>query len=198
MKRETSMKRLLIAVLIATPFAVGGCKSEKMNVAGFAQQGTKENFLALFKKIKTSDVKTAASLTRSLFPDEARLRKGLRDDIDAEIVKKISAMQARFSKAPDEAIARMLSGKPHQTEVQAHGATTEQIAANEKGSIVFKEFPGGAVSAANKFLRPKVTFYEVEWVAPGETRGMKYHLFYWDGSQWSMLGPVWRALRSAK
>ena len=24
--------------------------------------------------------------------------------------------------------------------------------------------------------------------------GMKYHLFYWDGRQWTMLGPVWRAL----
>ena len=23
---------------------------------------------------------------------------------------------------------------------------------------------------------------------------MKYHLFYWDGKQWSMLGPVWRVL----
>jgi hypothetical protein len=21
---------------------------------------------------------------------------------------------------------------------------------------------------------------------------MKFHLFYWDGAQWTMLGPVWR------
>jgi hypothetical protein len=45
-------------------------------------------------------------------------------------------------------------------------------------------------------LRPGVTFYEVEFLEPGKDAGMKYHLFYWDGKQWSMLGPVWRALES--
>jgi hypothetical protein len=27
---------------------------------------------------------------------------------------------------------------------------------------------------------------------------MKYHLLYWDGRQWSMLGPVWRVMREDK
>jgi hypothetical protein len=38
-------------------------------------------------------------------------------------------------------------------------------------------------------------FYEVEFVKPGEDMGMKYHLFFWDGARWKMLGPVWRSMR---
>ncbi len=44
-------------------------------------------------------------------------------------------------------------------------------------------------------LRPGVKFYEVEFVAPGSDSGMKFHMFYWDGSAWKMLGPAWRALK---
>jgi hypothetical protein len=40
-----------------------------------------------------------------------------------------------------------------------------------------------------------MTFYEVELLEPGKEYGMKYHLFFWDGKQWTMLGPVWRELQ---
>ena len=88
----------------------------------------------------------------------------------------------------------MLAGRPSQTEVQVHGATTEEVAANAPGSVVHAEFPGGAVNAAETLLRPGVTWYEVELLEPGAERGMKFHLFYWGGTQWRMLGPVWRFL----
>jgi len=39
-------------------------------------------------------------------------------------------------------------------------------------------------------------FYEAEFVAPGEELGMKYHLLFWDGSRWRMLGPIWRMLET--
>jgi hypothetical protein len=40
-----------------------------------------------------------------------------------------------------------------------------------------------------------MTFYEIELVEPGNDAGMKYHLFFHDGKNWKMLGPVWRVLR---
>jgi hypothetical protein len=40
-----------------------------------------------------------------------------------------------------------------------------------------------------------MTFYEVGFLEPGKDYGVKYHLFYWDGRQWTMLGPLWRALQ---
>jgi hypothetical protein len=48
---------------------------------------------------------------------------------------------------------------------------------------------------AEQILRPGMTFYEVEFLEPGKEYGVKYHLFFWDGKQWTMLGPVWRALQ---
>jgi hypothetical protein len=57
------------------------------------------------------------------------------------------------------------------------------------------EFPGGTVEIAKQILRPGMTFFEIEFLEPGKESGMKYHLFYWDGRQWTMLGPVWRAMR---
>ena len=64
-----------------------------------------------------------------------------------------------------------------------------------EGSVAYKEFPGGTKRVAELALRPGVTFYEVEYLEPGKSAGMKYHLLYWDGKQWSMLGPVWRVLK---
>ncbi len=39
------------------------------------------------------------------------------------------------------------------------------------GSIVFKEFPGGAVELAKNLLRPGLTFCEVEFLEPGKDAG---------------------------
>jgi hypothetical protein len=79
--------------------------------------------------------------------------------------------------------------------VKVYGATTEEIAMNARGSVVFAEFPGGAIRMAERILRPGMTFYEAEFLEAGKENGVKYHLFFWDGRQWTMLGPVWRALR---
>jgi hypothetical protein len=141
----------------------------------------------------TGDVQAARALTEPLFPDEERLRKGLREDVSGETVDRILALHRKFmSSIPLE---KLFEADPANTEVQVHGATTEEIALNKKGTIVYQEFPGGAVDLAGSILRPGVMFYEVELLKPGQSRGMKYHLFYWDGSGWSMLGPAWRALK---
>jgi len=80
----------------------------------------------------------------------------------------------------------------NRTEVQVHGATTEEIAEYKQDSVPFKEFPGGAQKLAQSVLRPGTKFYEVEFLEPGKDAGMKYHLFFWDGASWRMLGPAWR------
>jgi hypothetical protein len=79
--------------------------------------------------------------------------------------------------------------------VKVHGATTEEIVTYAQGSVVYSEFPGGTRRIAERILRPGMTFYEIEFLEPGKEYGMKYHLLYWDGRQWTMLGPLWRALQ---
>lgn len=176
-----------------------GSGSGSGKAAAFAQENKPANLKALLRAIQKAqqgdDVDRAAGLTRGLLPSEARLQKALKPGVPKDVVGKMMAMHQMFSGWPKRKLARLLGSKPGQTEIQVHGATTEEIAANKPGSIVFKEFPGGAVKLAQALLRPGVTFYEVEFLEPGKERGMKYHLFYWDGKRWAMLGPMWRALR---
>ena len=77
----------------------------------------------------------------------------------------------------------------------SNGRAHRAAPVREYSILAFKEFPGGAKRVAELALRPGMTFYEVEYLEPGKNTGMKYHLLYWDGKQWSMLGPAWRVLK---
>ena len=165
--------------------------------AEFRQENSADNLKGLFQvlqgAIARGDNQAAEELTLGLFPDKARLKQALKQDVAPEVVQKIRLMHQEFlDRIPP---AQMLDAGPDKTEIHVHGAATEEIADYKKGSLPWKEFPGGARRMAETILRPGVVFYEVELVRPGEDRGMKYHLFYWDGGQWSMLGPVWRAIK---
>ncbi len=162
-----------------------------------ANPATADSLEKLFREIRAArdggEFAKAAKLTRGLIPDETSARKALRDEA-GDTAKKMAERYASDPFPPDEKAASLLAGKPGQTEVKVHGATTEEIAAYADGSVPFREFPGGARTAAQKVLRAGLTFYEVEWLEPGKEEGMKYHLFFHDGSGWKMLGKVWQAL----
>jgi len=141
-----------------------------------------------------SDAKTAAAMTRALVCDEARLKKAIRDDAAKDMVDKLLAGFKPMLEAPDDKVAPAFKVPADRSECTVHGATTEEIARYEKDSVAYKEFPGGAQKLAASLLRAGVTFYEVEFCKPGEDAGTKYHLFFWDGEKWAMLGAAWRAL----
>jgi hypothetical protein len=149
----------------------------------------------LLGAIKDGNDTKIAELTAKVLPDTAEVAKGLGPGAEAEGRQKVEAFHARMPK-DGPALARLFSAKPTQTEVQVHAATTEEMAAYEAGSAAFKEFPAAVKGLAAKgVFVPGKTYYEVEFLEPGNDAGMKYHLFYWDGSGWSMLGPVWRMLQ---
>jgi len=171
-----------------------------VNGADFRHENKPQNLEALFERIHhdvhvKKDAKRAAALFRSLMPDETRLKKALKDNVAPDTLRSIAEMHQKLggSITPDGMVK---VARPAQKVVQAHGATTEDIIRYREGSVAYREFPGGAKTVAAQMLRPGVTFYEVEYLEPGKDAGMKYHLLYWDGRQWSMLGPVWRVLKS--
>lgn len=123
---------------------------------------------------------------RQLVPDERRLRRGLKPDVDPADVAAI--LKAYPPVAQGARLAR-----PEQSNVLIAEATTEQIV-----SGAAPEFPGGAKQIAARLFRPGVTYYQAKFVEPGSTTGMAYHLFFWDGEQWTMLGPLWRMVRAVK
>lgn len=170
--------------------------------ADIKHENKPQNLKALFERVHQEvyvkkDHKQAAALWKALLPDEARLKKALKDNVEPATLQQIKGMHQKFSgsNTPDS-VGKV--ARETQTEVQVHGATTEDIISYREGSVAFKEFPGGTKRVAAQLLRPGMTYYEVEYLEPGKSAGMKYHLLYWDGKQWSMLGPVWRVLKEEK
>ena len=165
--------------------------------ASFRHENKPQNLKALFDLMHQAvhakqDVKQATALFQSMMPDEPRIRKALKDTVPAETTRAILEMHQKMPVTEDS--VRKLA-RAEQKEVQVHGATTEDIVRYREGSVAFNEFPGGAKRVAEVALRPGMMFYEVEYLVPGKDSGMKYHLIYWDGRQWTMLGPVWRVMK---
>lgn len=82
---------------------------------------------------------------------------------------------------------------PARTETRVHAATTEEIVAYAKGSVAWKDFPGGMRRFA-ALAAPGRTWYVVEHVEPGKDTGMKYTCFTRVGARWIFLPKPWSAL----
>lgn len=191
------MKHLRVPVyLLAALFVIAtGCSKGGGKGGGFEHKDNPDNLKKLWEQVVSSmtagDAEKAMAVLTPLIPDEASVKKALKDDVDPAVVGKLleqyKVMKERMK--PEDAARGF---KTERSKVWVHGATTEQIA---KGDEAASEFPGGAKTAAETILRPGMTFYEVELTEPEKDIGTKFHLMYWDGSQWRMLGPVWRATR---
>jgi hypothetical protein len=194
----TKVRMTRVAMMVVAFAALAACDKGGGASGLYKAENTPDNLKGLFETIlkasESGDTKTAAALTRALIPDEAALKKALKDDAPADFVKQTTEMAGKVPTDDAQVAGLIKRGKPERTEIQVHGATTEEIKAYANDSVAFKEFPGGAKRLAEQVLRPGVTFYEVEMVEPGKDAGMKYHMFYWDGAAWRMLGPAWRGL----
>ena len=187
--RIASLSALALSLAVGLPAAA----------QGFKHENDPENLRALFSSIHQmvyarKDPKQAAALMQSVMPDEARVKKALREDVDATSFQRIVSIHKSMPAVSEREVSQLAT--PEEKNVQVHGAKTEDLIENQQGSVAWKEFPGGARKAAEQVLRPGMTFYEVEFVGPGKGAGPNYHLFYWDGKQWSMLGPIWRVLEA--
>ena len=176
-------------LLVLGLFALGaiGCEGHK---TGYRHVETRENLGSLVDLIvKTSeagDAKKAGAMVRALIPDEPALKKAFKDNVSPA---KLAAILDQIKQVPsDDAALILRRSRPTQTEIQVHGATPEEIATGS--TVASGHFSGGAKGIAND-LRPDLRFYEVAFVEPGADSGMRYHLFFWDGARWRMLGPVW-------
>jgi len=185
---------LVIALAACDKSSSGGAASTQ---SIYAQADGADNLKGLIAKLAElhgkGDFKNGAALTKGILTDEASAKKAFKDDAPKELIVASTGNNSQLP-SDDARVAALLVPGEGRTEIRVHGATTEEIIAYQQGTPAFNEFPGGARKVAEAGLRPGVTFYEVEIVEPGKDSGMKYHLFFWNGSQWKMLGAVWRAL----
>ncbi|MBI3855072.1 MAG: hypothetical protein HY293_05215 [Planctomycetes bacterium] len=162
-------------------------------------ENTPENLKQIFERLQkagsSGDEKTALALTNSLLPDEAALRKALKDGTAPETIAQVTAFWAKVTPAEPAKRAKLFAADPAGTEVRVHASTTEELSKYENGSTAFMQFPGGAKKLADTVLRPGTTWYEVVLERPGAQSGTKFHLFYWTGERWATLGPLWRAIK---
>lgn len=165
----------------------------------FKHENTPDNLKKLFetlhKAISSGDEKSALALRASLIPDEAALKKGLKDDVAADHQAKVVEFWSKSVPPDEKKKAKMFGADPANTDVRVHSATTEEIAKYENGSTAFQHFPGGTKRLAELILRPGMTYHEVVLAKPGAELGMKFHLFYWAGDRWTCVGPVWRLIK---
>ena len=191
MKKERIILSVLILTILFTIPSFGNTP--------FKMEDSSENLKLYMEKlqlcIKTGDIKNGASMTKALIPDSSRIAYGLNKKVTKETKKAIADFFKKVVPNDPKKVSQLFKTNPKRTQVLVHRAKGTEIAKNEKGSIVWKEFPGGAVSAAKKYLNPKLYFYEIELLEPGDSRGTKYHLFYFDGKNWTMFGPLWRSLK---
>jgi hypothetical protein len=165
----------------------------------FKHENSEANLKQLFEQIHKAhaagDDKAALALSIPLIPDAAALKKGMKEGSSPEQIAQAVDLYAKLIPADEAKRARLFKADPANTEVRVYAATTEEIFKYEKGSVAFAQFPGGAQKLADGILRPGTTYYEVVLAKPGTESGMKFHLFFWTGERWSMLGPLWRAFK---
>ncbi len=181
----------------------GGCDKGGTDKAGAAASivqkdgvdGLKALFEAAHRACTRKDFAKGRALTLSVIPGKDQLKKLFKDEVPADQVAKLVS---RFSELPptDEKAACVFYPGDGRTEIKVYASSVEDLAAYKQGTPAFDEFPGGARKLAEKSLKPGTTFYEVEVTQPGKDTGTKYHMFFWDGGQWRMMGPAWREIRS--
>lgn len=193
---------LLLFLTSCTKKEEGSSTAATKKKPSFAFKNTGDNlqelFIVLNQAVTEGDHEKGAELTRSLMPTPEQLKVVLNSSVTDEQFDALKTMHKNYAipaGVPAETVAKTLIRKPKQTIIQVHKATTEDLIAYAKGSAAYNEFPGGARTLAQKYFKPNTTFYEVEMLEPGAKYGMKYHLFFWNGSSWSMFGPGWRVLK---
>lgn len=189
MKTWSAVAFSLLALVACDKGKSGGGGS-----SGVAEKDGADGLKAVFAASQTActkkDFKTGKSIVMSLLPQKEQLKKIFKDDVpDA----KLDEITAQYKEVPpdDEKVACLLS-PPGRTDIKVHASSVEDLVAYKEGTPAFEEFPGGAKRLAETVLKPAQTFYEVEVTEPGKDSGTKFHMFFWDGAHWRMLGPAWR------
>jgi hypothetical protein len=159
-------------------------------VDSYNREEKAEDLKRLFQRLHGAlwlgDVKTSTALMAGLRPDQQRLWKALREGVTAEMVAECAAFQKNMA-TPMELQQLYVNSIP--SDIRVYAATTEELQGSVEGSKTH-EFPAELRELAKRFLRPGMKFYEVEVGFEKGKKGWKTPLLFWDGKQWTMLGPI--------
>ncbi len=190
---------LLFSVVLLVGAVACGKGKDKGGAPAIAQKDGADGLKALFEASHAAcankDFAKGKAITLSVIPSKEQLKKVLKDEVPADQIDKLAEQFKELPPSDDKAACVFYPGNGR-TEIKVHASTVEDLAAYKEGTPAFAEFPGGARKLAETVLKPGATFYEVEVTEPGKDLGTKYHMFFWDGAQWRMMGPAWRELKA--
>jgi hypothetical protein len=156
-----------------------GAKPAVASGVGFEQKNSPDNLKALveslLRALAARDEATFTGLLGGLQPDEATVKKGLRDGLAADAIGRVLA-SARQIPTLGAGLAT----------AEVHGATGSEI--KEQTTLESGHFSGNDRAAAEELLRPDMKYYNVRVSGGGEEKTL--HLFFWDGAGWKMLGHI--------
>lgn len=189
-------------MLFSVALLVGGACDKGKNTAGgkppVAQKDGAEGLKAFFEASHAActakDFAKGKQLVMSVIPGKDQLKKLFKEDAQGVDIDKLAEQFKELP--PSDEKAACVFAPEGRTEIKVYASSVEDLAAYKEGTPAFEEFPGGARKLAEKVLKPGNTFYEVEVTEPGRDTGTKYHMFFWDGGQWRMMGPAWRVLKA--
>jgi hypothetical protein len=196
-----AMMRIGSALVCLALFVVGACDKGKKDAGGkapIAQKDGADGLKALFEAshaaCKSKEFAKGKQIVMSVIPSKEHLKKLFKDDAPADSLDKLAEQFKELP--PSDEKAACVFAPEGRTEIRVHASTVEDLVAYKEGTPAFEEFPGGAKKLAETVLKPGNTFYEVEVTEPGKDMGTKYHMFFWDGAQWRMMGPAWRVFKA--
>ncbi|MEZ4223933.1 MAG: hypothetical protein R3B13_23485 [Polyangiaceae bacterium] len=144
--------------------------------------GTEDGAKALLEELAKPGADTVA-ISKSLQPsaeDYAAV-------FDAETTTKLRALyDGAWSSGQI-----VIQGKPGQTEIKLHAATSEQL---KSGAEEAKHCPGGYEKVAGA-MKPGITIYCFKFVEPGQDLGMAFDGLTHVNGHWVIIPKPWRALR---
>ena len=205
------MKHLALGALCLALAACGGESDAPKKVAApvapaasaSAPAATPEKVLEAASKAfadarAANDAPKLLEMTKAMLPTDEDLKKILRagPETDAFLAQ---YKAERIRGDANEAAREIFKPKQAtQTVVKVHSATTEELAAYEKGGVAFAEFPGGMKRFAEKVAAPGRVWHTIEYLEPGQDAGMKFTAFtVVDGRVFFVVKP-WRALPEPK
>jgi hypothetical protein len=158
--------------------------------------GLAAHFRAMVEAAKAQDVDAIKRLVVPMVPSRTELAGVVKPGAEGQAW--LAAYDGPVSETflPEEAPKAGL-GSPTRTEIFVHRTTTEELAAYERGSTAFKEFPGGMKDFARAVAAPGRTWWCVEAREPGKDSGTRFTAFTDVGGRFILVVKPWRALRKA-
>lgn len=144
----------------------------------------KRQMVLLGSQVRNSDTKAVAAFVREALPDAAGLKVALSSSASGQAVEKLAAFFDGLRAKPDADVAKIMEFPHTRTEVVVRPQTPEDLA------------PLVSRPEHLKLLQEGQAFYSVQFVDPKDPLNTRFHLFYWTGSGWQMLGMYWKILDS--